>query len=1093
MAIIKLGPDNFELVTLATHPVRSYTSSSAGVTGSVYVFARRSPYEKQAQSIAAFDETKLQSDSLEDLRLDCIDSAKQPTRASAEITFGGVPQDGDIIIVSDTQGKTSRFEFDAHSPTSVYSASMATRVTVNNVTGSAATAAATFNNAFKKVTASGLDIKSKFKDGSTTTVVLTQKTGGASGNTTISTQYQNPSSGSVTNLTIPSTFTGGSDAGEFRSAIELYISGVHANPESARNKKAMEIIRFEPSFKYTKDTGRKNVIKNVIMPYHRVDNPTSHYAFTNYQTLNFFTASYVPSNSALIYPNYFKDDTTYGPYTPSKAFTLSFYVNPRRTTLKASDPYVAGCITHLSSTFAVSVVSGSRKDEKGLPTSFRIMLQLSHSADVKPTSVAYTNTSNRGTSGGSSNYPGDLIFLTNDNSLQKNHWHHVAIRWGTRTLNAGSGSILIDGIQRGEFSIPSASIAPVNKTGKILASASFTFGAVPPDGTVIVMTGTNGKVRLFEFDTSNSPNLLFGVSGSNTRRIPVYGLTTGAQAASVFANRVRRSGLGLTTSVSSNAVTIKHKTGGTVGNTLIITGTGHIFHHGLHATGSERPPVVNLTASIFNPSGQQMYFGGGTNATTASVADPQGLIIGNYFVGGNLMHSSSNMVQFFNPNANTNEGVRSLAAENCDPSSFSFSNPLNAEVHDIRIYNRYLTTQEVLTSSIQGPPSYKDMLFYLPVLFTKESRKRNNLLTPFQTTRSTTDDPFNVSLSFGVGGHLVNCENYLREFVQKEYPRMFNLTASVVSGDAQVELTMNQYLYATGSVRARNLLVLPNDNGYFKPNFDLLKSGTYTTSPKSTAEMGKFVNDLGNLDLSLVTLNDLILTSSLIESLTNDESEIASQIMGSNPDNLGQAPGVVLTIYQRTRDNSSNQVVFFDASNLFYGKRIKPGSLRMHDPGLTGSISPTVSDIANAEGVVPMTLRDNSRGNIYRADSKTPHAKWSSVGNIYYDEGVMIIKSPNIPMFGKDKHTIDFKGEHDVHVMKVLVKAGAGQINSSSNPTFVATSASIYANDTSTDFVYITGINFHDDNFNIVTKTNFAQPVVKRSSDEFLFKTKIDF
>ena len=64
MAIFKLGPDNFELFTLATHPVRTYTSSSSGVTGSVYVYARRSNYEKDAQSLAAFDDTKLQADSL---------------------------------------------------------------------------------------------------------------------------------------------------------------------------------------------------------------------------------------------------------------------------------------------------------------------------------------------------------------------------------------------------------------------------------------------------------------------------------------------------------------------------------------------------------------------------------------------------------------------------------------------------------------------------------------------------------------------------------------------------------------------------------------------------------------------------------------------------------------------------------------------------------------------------------------------------------------------------------------------------------------------------------------------------------------------
>ena len=571
MAIIKLGPDNFELVTLATHPVRSYTSSSSGVTGSVHVFARRSPYEKEAQSITAFDETKLQNDTLEDLRMACISSAKQPTKGQAEIVFGGVPADADIIGIEDTQGATAYFEFDTHSPASVVSASLATRVTINNVTGTAATAALTFNNAINRT--SNLDIKSRIKKGTTNTVLLTQKTGGASGDTTIITQYQNPTSGSVTNLTVPTAFGGGTDAGEFRSAIELYMSGVRANPESPRNQKAMEIFRFEPSFKFTKDTGRKNVVKNVVMPYHRVRYPTSHYAFTNYQSLNFFTASYVPANKALLYPNYFKNNNTFGPYTPDKGFTLSFYVNPRRTTLKSADSYIAGCIMHLSSTFAVSLVTGSRKDEEGKPSNFRIMLQLSHSADVSPSNVTYTPTSNVGSSGGTSNYPNNLIFLSKDNILKKNHWHHVAIRWGSRTFNAGTGSFVIDGIQRGEFVVPSASIAPLNKAG--------------------------------------------------------------------------------------------------TGNT--------------------------------------------------DTADPQALVIGNYFEGNNHLTSSSNIVQFFNPNANTNEGVRSLAAANNDPTNFSFQHPLNAEIHDIRIYNKYLTTPSIVTASMHGPKNYKDMLFYLPVLFTKES------------------------------------------------------------------------------------------------------------------------------------------------------------------------------------------------------------------------------------------------------------------------------------------------------------------------------------------------------------------------------------
>jgi len=1079
MAIIKLGPDNFELFTLATHPVRTYSSSSSGVTGSVYVYARRSNYEKDAQSLAAFDDTKLQADSLEELRMASINAAKSPTRATANIVFSGVPQDGDIITIQAHDGTSKSFEFDKNS--SQFSGSSASQVDISSVTTAAASATA-FNAAIKDI-GSSFGIKSKVD--SSTTVVLTQKTGGTTGNTTITSAYQLAGSGSVTNMTVPSVFVGGSDAGDLKNPLELYISGAHAEPVSSRKKKAMELYRFEPSFKYTKDTGRKNVVKNIVMPYHRVSNPWSHYAFTNYHSLNFFTASHIPSSSALIYDNYFPSNEKFGPYTPSKGFTLDFYVNPRRTLLKRTDEYKAGCIMHLSSTFAVSLVTGSRKDEYGFPSAFRILLQLSHSADRPPSKVNLSTANNK------RSFPQDLIFLSKDNSLKKNHWHHVAIRWGSSDFNAGTGSIVIDGTNRGYFVVPSSSIAPINKTGTMQASASFTFGGLIPDQTVVAMTGTSGDVRLFEFDSSAAPAMVHGVSGSRLRRIPVYGLTTGAEIASRFANRVLRSGLNLSCSVSSNVVTIKHKTGGTSGNTLIITGSGH----SLSTQASYSAGVItNLTASIFSGSGAtaQMYFDGGEAATTASIADPQCLFIGNYFEGKNNMNAESNMIQFFNPNASTNEGIRSIASENNDPLSCSLRHPLNAEIHDIKIYNEYRGMQQILTSSMHGPESFKNLLFYVPVFFVKESPKRKLLLTPFQTDSSSTDDPFNVSLSFGVGGHLLNAENYCREFVQKSYPRFFNLTASIVEGGAQVELTMNDYLYATGSVRARNLLVLPCDNGLFYPNFDLLKSGTFTERPKSTHDMGKFVNDLGDLNLSFVSLNDLILTSSLINSLTKESGSIETQVIGST-DNLGQSPGVVLTIFQRTRDNSSNEVVFFDMSNLFYGKRIKPGSLRMEDPGLTGSVDPTATGTKAESGRVPMLLRDNGFGNIYRADALTEHATWSSVGNVYYDEGVIIVKTPNIPLYGKDRHTIDFKGEHDVHVMKIMVHSHAGQINSSSNISYTDLSASFMRNDPSSKFVYITGINFHDDNLNIIAKTTFAQPVVKREDDEYLFKSKIDF
>ena len=61
---------------------------------------------------------------------------------------------------------------------------------------------------------------------------------------------------------------------------------------------------------------------------------------------------------------------------------------------------------------------------------------------------------------------------------------------------------------------------------------------------------------------------------------------------------------------------------------------------------------------------------------------------------------------------------------------------------------------------------------------------------------------------------------------------------------------------------------------------------------------------------------------------------------GVSPTSLGGSSTVtsdVLTIYQRTRDPSSNEITIFDISNLFYGNRILPESLYLTDPNITGS------------------------------------------------------------------------------------------------------------------------------------------------------------
>ena len=108
----------------------------------------------------------------------------------------------------------------------------------------------------------------------------------------------------------------------------------------------------------------------------------------------------------------------------------------------------AGTILHLSSNYAVSLVTGSSRDVNGFADTFRIKLQLSHSADRAPE----TATAGDG-------YPDDLVFLSQEGLLKKDHWHHVAIRWSAKA-DSKLGAFYIDNKSAGSFAVTASSVAP---------------------------------------------------------------------------------------------------------------------------------------------------------------------------------------------------------------------------------------------------------------------------------------------------------------------------------------------------------------------------------------------------------------------------------------------------------------------------------------------------------------------------------------------------------------------------------------------------------------------------------------------------------
>ena len=77
--------------------------------------------------------------------------------------------------------------------------------------------------------------------------------------------------------------------------------------------------------------------------------------------------------------------------------------------------------------------------------------------------------------------------------------------------------------------------------------------------------------------------------------------------------------------------------------------------------------------------------------------------------------------------------------------------------------------------------------------------------------------------------------------------------------------------------------------------------------------------------------------------------------------------------------------------------------------------------------------------------------------------------------------------------MKIDVPAERAELSVSSNPTFKRLKPTSQAADKNLEFTYITDVNLHDENLNVISKSKFSQAIIKRESDRFVIRVKLDF
>ncbi len=188
--------------------------------------------------------------------------------------------------------------------------------------------------------------------------------------------------------------------------------------------------------------------------------------------------------------------------------------------------------------------------------------------------------------------------------------------------------------------------------------------------------------------------------------------------------------------------------------------------------------------------------------------------------------------------------------------------------------------------------------------------------------------------------------------------------------------------------------------------------------------------------------------------------------------------------YSIEGDLAETHSVLFEISNVLYSSKIRQKFIEINDIDLSGS-----------GGALNITIKDNGQGLMYRADCNGEHATWAHIGHAFYSDGFVNVLHPGLSNFGENNFNFNLKGKHSLYIMQVDIPVERGECNVSQNKSYIKglKPSSNLSDLEETDFVYLTGVNLHDENLNIVAKAKFSQPIVKRLNDRYNIRLKMDF
>lgn len=204
-------------------------------------------------------------------------------------------------------------------------------------------------------------------------------------------------------------------------------------------------------------------------------------------------------------------------------------------------------------------------------------------------------------------------------------------------------------------------------------------------------------------------------------------------------------------------------------------------------------------------------------------------------------------------------------------------------------------------------------------------------------------------------------------------------------------------------------------------------------------------------------------------------------------------------------DRGVQMVRVLHVPSMFYGKQIATGSVRLQ---------------CNAYSNVGIrrVLVDDGFGGLYLSGSVTRQLsgesytgpKWNKVGNVFYSEGLVVIRDPALLDFGdkfasdvqpgEDLLQVSFAGSDRISTKVLMCRANQAELNYSNNPTSYdwdtkgtvdpTDDVAVPVREDGTTF--ITAIGIYDDERRLVAVAKLAQPIRKRTKDKIMIRLRLD-